>query len=150
MIVPPLIFFCSFSSTFPFLFSYSPSLSSFSPIVRSIMGNSQSFERTANKGLKLFRLLKKLQKEFDKNKNNNNNNNNNNYNNYNNNNNHHQQSYGGGGGNTSSSHQYHPHEEDSADYTRLRELAHQEAEKRNHCYEQSQEAYQSGDGAKGK
>ncbi|KAI7853776.1 hypothetical protein BDC45DRAFT_510074 [Circinella umbellata] len=100
------------------------------------MGNSQSFERTADKGLKLFKVLKKLQNELDNNKNNDN---------Y-----HHNQQQSYGGGNTSSSHQYHPHEEDSEDYSQLRELAHQEAEKRNYCYQKSQEAYSNGDGAQAK
>ncbi|KAI7863522.1 hypothetical protein BDF14DRAFT_1704099, partial [Spinellus fusiger] len=39
---------------------------------------------------------------------------------------------------------------DNAEYTRLRDLAHQEAEKRNDCYHRSQVAYQSGDGAEAK
>ncbi|KAI8144815.1 hypothetical protein BJV82DRAFT_606381 [Fennellomyces sp. T-0311] len=47
-------------------------------------------------------------------------------------------------------HHYEGHTEDSADYSRLRELAHEEAQKRNHCYEQSQAAYRNGDGAEAK
>ncbi|ORZ01534.1 hypothetical protein BCR43DRAFT_487086 [Syncephalastrum racemosum] len=38
-------------------------------------------------------------------------------------------------------------EHDDPEYTRLRALAHEEAEKRNACYERSQAAYHSGDGA---
>lgn len=38
---------------------------------------------------------------------------------------------------------------DNPEYTRLRLLAHQEAEKRNQLYEQSQTAYRNGNGAKG-
>ncbi|PWY77501.1 DUF1771-domain-containing protein [Aspergillus heteromorphus CBS 117.55] len=37
-----------------------------------------------------------------------------------------------------------------AEYERLRNLAHQEASKRNSCFQRSQEAYSSGDGAKAK
>lgn len=38
---------------------------------------------------------------------------------------------------------------DDPEYTRLRALAHKEAEERNRCYEESQAAYHSGDGARG-
>lgn len=40
-------------------------------------------------------------------------------------------------------------EHDDPEYSRLRALAHEEAEKRNACYERSQQAYHSGDGAGG-
>jgi Domain of unknown function (DUF1771) len=45
-----------------------------------------------------------------------------------------------------------PHldEGDDPEYTRLRGLAHKEATTRNECYERSQQAYKSGDGAQGK
>jgi len=45
-----------------------------------------------------------------------------------------------------------PHldEGDDPEYSRLRGLAHQEAMTRNECYERSQQAYKSGDGAQGK
>lgn len=38
---------------------------------------------------------------------------------------------------------------DDPEYTRLRALAHEEAEKRNRCYAESQAAYHGGDGARG-
>jgi ABC-type oligopeptide transport system ATPase subunit len=41
-------------------------------------------------------------------------------------------------------------EHDDPQYSRLRDLAHQEAEKRNACYQRSQEAYHRGNGAQGK
>ncbi|KAI9498275.1 hypothetical protein BDB00DRAFT_755032 [Zychaea mexicana] len=89
------------------------------------MGNSQSsVEHAVDKGIHLYKAVKKFQHEFEANN---------------------QQQYDG---NTSAPH--YEHEEDSADYSRLRELAHQEAAKRNNCYEQSQEAYRNGDGAQAK
>ncbi|KAI8331887.1 hypothetical protein BC941DRAFT_437831 [Chlamydoabsidia padenii] len=56
---------------------------------------------------------------------------------------HHQQQHTGG---------YHQiqQEHDDPQYTRLRDQAHQEAEKRNACYQRSQEAYHQGDGARAK
>lgn len=42
-----------------------------------------------------------------------------------------------------------PNVDDDQEYTALREKAHEEAEKRNRCYAESQEAYQGGDGARG-
>ncbi|ORX56995.1 DUF1771-domain-containing protein [Hesseltinella vesiculosa] len=41
-------------------------------------------------------------------------------------------------------------EHDDPEYTRLRSMAHDEAEKRNACYDRSQAAYQQGDGARAK
>jgi Domain of unknown function (DUF1771) len=51
-------------------------------------------------------------------------------------------------------HQHQPYHtsdsNDDAEYTSWRQRAHQEAELRNQYYEQSQEAYRAGDGARGK
>lgn len=46
---------------------------------------------------------------------------------------------------------YHPSQDidDDQEYSGLRQQAHEEAEKRNACYAQSQEAYNNGDGARG-
>lgn len=43
-----------------------------------------------------------------------------------------------------------PNIDDDQEYSQLRAKAHEEAEKRNNCYAESQEAYKSGDGARGK
>lgn len=42
-----------------------------------------------------------------------------------------------------------PNIDDDQEYSQLRAKAHEEAEKRNNCYSESQEAYKSGDGARG-
>ncbi|KAI9277174.1 hypothetical protein BDA99DRAFT_495070 [Phascolomyces articulosus] len=96
------------------------------------MGNSQSsIEHAVDKGVRIYKTVKKLQKELGGDD-------------------QHPHSGGGGSSNNSNHHYYSSHEEDNADYSRLRELAHQEAVKRNNCYEQSQEAYRNGDGAQAK
>ncbi|KAF7728200.1 hypothetical protein EC973_006594 [Apophysomyces ossiformis] len=94
------------------------------------MGNAQSVGKVVKEGIQIYETIKSQQE---------------------------QQQHG-----PSSSHypqQYHapqhyhaPHvdEHDDPDYSRLRALAHEEAEKRNHCYERSQAAYHNGDGAAAK
>ncbi|KAI8064417.1 hypothetical protein BC940DRAFT_277189 [Gongronella butleri] len=135
------------------------------------MGNSQSLDKNFKKGLKIFKQIKKLKEELDK-----------------------QQPQQGGpsqqqqvhyqqqqgqqqqshyqqpqpqhlqppqqtqnhqqqpGLTPSPGHDYHKvqQEHDDPEYSRLRSLAHDEAEKRNACYQQSQQAYKQGDGAQAK
>ncbi|KAI8579952.1 hypothetical protein K450DRAFT_239878 [Umbelopsis ramanniana AG] len=65
---------------------------------------------------------------------------------------HHQQSHNQQYNNQGAPHAPSPHldEGDDPEYSRLRGLAHQAAMTRNECYERSQQAYKSGDGAQAK
>lgn len=103
------------------------------------MGNSQSMDKVQHvvkEGIKIYKTVKK---EQDQQQHQPNNNDQQQYNNHTSSSNH-------------SSSNYHPSADidDDEEYASLRAQAHEEAEKRNACYAQSQEAYNNGDGARGK
>ncbi|KAI8344431.1 hypothetical protein BC941DRAFT_387036 [Chlamydoabsidia padenii] len=94
------------------------------------MGNSQSIGAVVEEGIKVYQTVKEQQE--------------------------HQQQQGDG----YQQHQQQEHHEnygqayhhvqqehDDPEYSQLRAMAHEEAEKRNACYQRSQEAYHNGDGA---
>ncbi|KAG0172869.1 hypothetical protein DFQ28_009873 [Apophysomyces sp. BC1034] len=100
------------------------------------MGNTQSIGQVVEGGIEIYKTFKSQQD---------------------------QQQHGQAGnfhpqqqhGQTGNFHPQQPHapfadEHDDPNYSRLRALAHEEAEKRNQCYERSQAAYHNGDGAEAK
>lgn len=98
------------------------------------MGNSQSIGAVVEEGIKVYKSVKEQQEQQE-----------------------HQQA----GSYSHAQHQEHhenygqtyhqiQQEHDDPEYSQLRALAHEEAEKRNACYQRSQEAYRDGDGALGK
>ncbi|SAM01951.1 hypothetical protein [Absidia glauca] len=95
------------------------------------MGNSQSIGAVVEEGIKVYKSVKEQQE---------------------------QQEHQPAGGYNHSQHQEHhenygqtyhqiQQEHDDPEYSHLRAMAHEEAEKRNACYQRSQEAYHNGDGA---
>ncbi|KAI9299960.1 hypothetical protein BJ944DRAFT_171584 [Cunninghamella echinulata] len=101
------------------------------------MGNAQSLGKKIDKGIAFYKKVKKIADEQQQQQQQQDHSNNNN-------NQHHSPSHS-----NSNQHHYTPSHDtnDNPEYSRLRSLAHEEAEKRNECYEQSQEAYRNGDGA---
>ncbi|ORZ14574.1 hypothetical protein BCR42DRAFT_417214 [Absidia repens] len=122
-------------------------------------GNNQNFGTILKQGIKLFKKLKRAKRQYDRQQQQQQHQQ------------HQQQSGGSGGGyqqqhqqqynnnqqqqqqqrppNHSSSPAYHQiqQEHDDPEYSKLRAMAHDEAEKRNACYQRSQEAYHDGNGA---
>ncbi|KAI8394196.1 uncharacterized protein BYT42DRAFT_553673 [Radiomyces spectabilis] len=91
------------------------------------MGNSHSLDHAVDKGIKIFKEIKHLRDELN-----------------------HSSSNDVGSyqhQDIGPSYQQVQEEHDDDDYSRLRALAHEEALKRNDCYERSQAAYRDGDGA---
>ncbi|KAI9033944.1 hypothetical protein CLU79DRAFT_726386 [Phycomyces nitens] len=100
------------------------------------MGNSQSIGRVVEEGVQIYQAVKQQQEQEQHKQQQQ----------------QHQQQYQqhnsfNGFQPSPSPHNQHDSGDDDYEYTRLRECAHQEAEKRNDCYGRSKAAYQSGDGA---
>lgn len=114
------------------------------------MGNSQSFEKVKRIFTECFRIYEEVQKE--QNQAQHNNNQQQQYQQYQGHNNNQQQQHYNNNNNNNHGSSYHPSSDvdDDQQYSSLRAQAREAAEKRNACYAQSQEAYNSGDGARGK
>lgn len=103
------------------------------------MGNSQSLDKVQHvvkEGIKIYNTVKNEQEQQNHQQQQ-----------------HYQQQYSSHSSSSSThSSNYHPSADidDDEQYASLRAQAHEEAEKRNACYAQSQEAYTNGDGARGK